>query len=199
MFAQLIEIFVQFISSAGYWGVMLLMVGESMILPIPSEGVMPFAGFLIFDGQMTWAGVIFFSTLGSMIGSIISYYLGKHYGRPLIVKYGKFLLLNEHHLALTEKFFAKYGEKTIFVSRFIPVVRHFISIPAGAAAMNLGRFSLYTLAGATLWNTFLTYLGFHLGSRWELVQTYSEKLDIVVIAVLVGAAAYWVWERKKKK
>lgn len=199
MFTQLVEIFVQIISAGGYWGVLLLMVGESMILPIPSEGVMPFAGFLIFDGKMTWAGVIFFSTLGSVIGSILSYYLGKHYGRPLIVKYGKFLLLNEHHLALTEKFFGKYGEKTIFVSRFVPVVRHFISIPAGAAEMNLGRFALYTLVGAALWNTFLAYLGFHLGSRWELVQTYSGKLDVLVVVALLAGAAYWFYGRKKKK
>lgn len=198
MFAFLVETFVNLISSAGYAGLAFLMMLESMIAPVPSEAVMPFAGFLLFDGRMEWGAVIFFSTLGSIIGSLLSYYIGRGFGRPLVIRYGRYLLLNEHHLELTEKFFQKYGNKTIFISRFIPIVRHFISLPAGAARMNLTIFSLYTIAGAALWNTFLAYLGYRLGSDWEVIRAYSEKLDILVGALIVGAIGYLIYKKKSK-
>lgn len=196
MFAFLIESFVNIISAAGYVGLAFLMAMESMIAPVPSEAVMPFAGFLIWQGKMSWAGVIIYSTIGSAIGSIISYYMGKRYGRPAIIRYGKYLLLNEHHLEMTEKFFAKFGQKTIFVSRFIPIVRHFISIPAGASEMKFGIFSLYTIMGAGLWNAFLAYLGYRLGDNWEVIRTYSEKLDLIVLAVIIAGIAFILKKRK---
>lgn len=199
MFAFLVEVFTQTINSAGYPGLTFLMMLESMVAPVPSEAVMPFAGFLIYQGKMHWESVILFSTLGSIIGSLISYYIGMNFGRPLIVKYGKYLLLNVHHLDLTEKFFQKFGQKTIFISRFIPVVRHFISLPAGAAKMNIWIFSLYTILGAALWNTFLTYLGYRLGSNWSLIRTYSEKLDVIVVALIVIIVSYVIYKNKKRK
>ncbi|MFA7169561.1 MAG: DedA family protein [Candidatus Paceibacterota bacterium] len=197
MFAFLIEFFTEVISNAGYVGLALLMMLESMIAPVPSEAVMPFAGFLIYQAKMTWGAVIFFSTLGSIIGSLVSYYIGKNYGRPLIIKYGKYLLLKEHHLDLTEKFFKKFGQKTIFFSRFIPIVRHFISLPAGAARMNIWVFSLYTILGAAMWNSFLTYLGYRLGSNWEVIRTYSEKLDIIVVVLIIIGVGYLFYKKKK--
>lgn len=199
MFAFLIETFVSLISSAGYAGLAFLMMLESMIAPVPSEAVMPFAGFLLFDGRMKWGAVIFFSTLGSIIGSLISYYIGRDFGRPLVIRYGKYLLLNEHHLELTERFFQKYGNKTIFISRFIPIVRHFISLPAGAARMDIRIFSLYTILGAAMWNTFLAYLGYRLGSNWEVIRSYSEKLDILVGALIVIGIGYMVYKKRKVK
>lgn len=197
MLAYLVELFIKVISDAGYMGLTFLMTLESMIAPVPSEAVMPFAGFLIYQGKMHWETVIFFSTLGSIIGSLISYYIGMAFGRPLIVRYGKYLLLNEHHLDLSERFFRRFGQKTIFISRFIPIVRHFISLPAGAAKMNLGLFCAYTILGAALWNSFLAYLGFRLGSNWSAIRTYSEKLDIIVIALIIIGISYIFYKNRK--
>lgn len=199
MFAYLIEVFIKIISDAGYLGLTFLMALESMVAPVPSEAVMPFAGFLIYQGQMHWEAVIFFSTLGSIIGSVVSYYIGMNFGRPLIIKYGKYLLLKEHHLELTEKFFDKFGQKTILLSRFIPVVRHFISLPAGASRMNLGVFALYTIIGAAAWNTFLAYLGYRLGGNWSVIRTYSEKLDIIVVILIVLGLGHLLYQNRKKK
>ena len=140
-----------------------------------------------------------FSSIGSIIGSLISYYIGKYGGKPLVVKYGKFLLLDIEDLKKTENWFAKRGERTIFISRFIPVVRHLISIPAGIGKMNLGKFSLYTVIGAGLWNAFLAYLGFILGENWENVRKYSEYISLSVAVLLVAVGAYCIWRHMKNK
>ncbi|MBI5742365.1 MAG: DedA family protein, partial [Candidatus Niyogibacteria bacterium] len=150
MTEYLIDIFVRIIEAGGYGGVFFLMVLESMIAPVPSEAVMPFAGFLWFLGKMSFWPIVIFSTLGSIAGSLASYAIGSYGGRPLVLKYGKYLLLNEHHLEDTERFFNRFGGKTIFISRFIPVIRHLISLPAGAGKMNLWRFTIYTALGAGL-------------------------------------------------
>src|SRR3989344_5804666 len=136
---------VQLISYMGYFGVFVLMTFESMIIPIPSELVMPFAGFLAAKGEMSFILVVVFSSLGSVFGSLISYYIGKYGGRKLVFDYGKYFLLDETDLIKTEQWFSNKGEKTVFISRFIPVVRHLISIPAGIGKMNLGKFIFYTL------------------------------------------------------
>ena len=185
---------VAFIAATSSPGIFLLMVLESMVFPVPSEAVMPFAGFLIADGQFTFTGVIFASTLGSIVGSLASYAMGFYGGKPFIDKFGKFLLLDAHDLKITEKFFAKHGELTIFISRFIPIIRHLISIPAGLGKMNLLKFSIYTIIGAGLWNSFLTYVGFKLKTNWEAVMKYSHTIDIVVVAVLGLAFLYYAYK-----
>jgi len=194
----LVEHITNFISSVGYVGVMILMALESMIAPVPSEAVMPFAGFLIHENKFSFAGVIFFSTLGSIIGSLISYFMGTWGGRPLVNRFGKYLLLDKHHLDMTERFFGKYGDRTIFISRFIPVVRHLISIPAGVGKMNLAKFSIYTLIGAGLWNAFLTYLGYYLKENWHVVKHYSEIVDIFVVIILAGMVIFVVFHYKSR-
>lgn len=177
------------ISSLGYGGIAFLMALESMIAPVPSEAVMPFAGFLIYEKKFGWIAVTFFSTLGSITGSTLSYLMGFYGGKPFVKKFGKYFLLNLHHLEMTERFFSKYGDRTIFISRFIPVVRHLISIPAGIGRMNYIRFSIYTILGAGIWNTFLAYLGFLLKSQWWIVRKYSELIDIfVILVILIGIA-----------
>lgn len=185
------------LDTTGYVGLVFLMALESMVAPIPSEAVMPFAGFLIVDGTFTWAGVIFWSTVGSIAGSLISYYLGYFGGRPLVLKVGKYLLLDKSHLDTTEKYFNKNGQITIFVARFIPVIRHLISIPAGLAEMNLWKFLLYTTAGAACWNTILTVAGYYLKDNWNSLMKYSHIIDIVVVAVLGLAFIYLVWKLYK--
>lgn len=195
----LIEWCTQFISVTGYAGIFVLMTLESMIAPIPSEAVMPFAGFLISDGQLSWVGVILASSLGSVAGSVVSYYAGKYGGNRFVLKFGKYLLLNEEHLMSTERFFAQHGQWTVFVSRFVPVVRHFISLPAGIAKMPLGKFLLYTIVGATLWNTFLGYVGFKLRDNWNTIKQYTHWLDIIVVVCILAGISYFVWKQLHKQ
>src|SRR3989344_3587309 len=139
------------ISTIGYAGVFFLMALESMITPIPSELVMPFAGFLVSTGQFDLLLVVLAGAFGSLLGSLISYYAGMLLGRPLLLKYGKFLLLRESHLVITEQWFKMHGSKAIFIGRLIPVVRHLISIPAGFARMHLLKFAVFSFAGAPMW------------------------------------------------
>ncbi len=185
------------ISYLGYCGIFMLMALESMIFPIPSELIMPFAGFLIVMGHFDVVPVIVASSLGSIAGSLISYGLGT-LGEPVVLRYGRYLLLNRHHLEWTELFFFRHGGKTIFISRFIPVVRHLISIPAGLARMSLIPFILFTVAGASLWNGFLTYLGMRLKENWWVIQRYTHILDYFVVAGLVGVVSYLVWKVRRR-
>ncbi len=183
-----------FIAATSYPGLFLLMVLESMVFPVPSEAVMPFAGFLIVTNQFTFNGVIIASTLGSIVGSLISYAIGLYGGKPFIRRFGKYLLLDVHDLEMTERFFGKRGEITIFISRFIPIVRHLISIPAGLGKMNIWKFIIYTILGAGMWNAFLTFVGIKLKENWKEVMTYSHTIDIVVVAILGLAFLYYVYK-----
>ncbi len=180
------------IGSIGYLGVFLCMVAESMVLPLPSEAVMPFAGFTIAEGTLSWAGVIVSATLGSIVGSLIGYGIGRWGGRPFVARFGRYILIDAEDLAWTDRFFQRRGAITILISRFIPVVRHLISIPAGISRMNLVPFSLFTVVGAGLWNTFLAWVGFTLRRNWETVLRYSRVIDVVVLALLVLLVLWYV-------
>jgi len=196
------EIIIQYIthllSAGGSGWLFILMVMESMVLPVPSEAVMPFTGFLISTGQFSFLGVIFFSTLGSLFGSLISYYIGFYGGTPFVKKFGRYFLLREDDLQKTERFFQKHGQKTIFISRFIPVVRHFISLPAGASRMNLGKFILYTTLGAGLWNAFLTWAGFALKENWNRIEQYTKYADYFILLAILIAITIIFSKRVKK-
>jgi len=184
----------------GYYGAAGLMALESMIAPIPSEAVMPFVGFQIADGKWDLGTAIFATSMGSILGSLISYFMGYYGGKPLVLKVGKYLLLDEHDLTMTEKFFhRRSGTLTVFLSRFVPVVRHLISIPAGVGRMPLLPFIAVTLIGATLWNTFLLLCGMKLREHWHVVQTYSHQVDVVVILALVSGATWFVRARLGRK
>lgn len=190
---------IEAISLLGYFGVFFLMILESMIFPIPSELVLPFAGFLIAKQEMTFLLVAISSTLGSLIGSLLSYYLGKSGGNKFVLKYGKYFLLNKKHLINAEKWFSKKGELTIFIGRFIPVVRHIISIPAGIGKMNLKKFIFYTILGAGIWNSFLIYFGMILGNNWETIRKYSEHISWGIIAIIILLVVYFLWKEVKRK
>ncbi|MEK7644463.1 MAG: DedA family protein [Patescibacteria group bacterium] len=195
----LVSTITDFISAGGYPSIVILMILESMIAPVPSEAVMPFAGFLVYSGKFNFWYAVFFSTMGSIIGSLISYYLGAYGGRLVVEKWGRYLLLNKRHLDMTEKFFAKYGEKTIFISRFIPIVRHFISIPAGVGKMKISKFILYTLAGAGAWNAFLTYVGLRLRDNWSNLERYAKFGDIIIIVAIMVSTCYFIYKKIHRK
>lgn len=195
----LLHYITELISYLGYGGVFVLMTLESMIAPIPSEMVMPFAGFLVHTGQFTMLGVLLASTTGSIAGSLLSYWMGRQ-GEAVVLRFGRYLMLNVHHLEWTENFFFRYGSRTIFISRFIPVVRHLISIPAGLGRMKLAPFLLYTALGATMWNMFLAYLGLKLKEHWEVIHHYSHMLDIILVAgAVLGLGGYFFWWRRRTK
>lgn len=183
----------------GLWGAGVLMGLESMIAPVPSEVVMPPLGFLVQQGQYGWPEAIAATSIGSLCGSLISYWLGAIGGKPLVMKVGKWFLINEEHLDLTTRWFSRYGAATVFICRFIPVVRHFISIPAGMAKMKLWKFCLYTIIGATMWNTILLYVGYKLKEHWKIIEDYRKPIDIAVVIGLVVCVIAWYYMHMKKK
>jgi membrane protein DedA with SNARE-associated domain len=183
----------------GYPGILILMSLESMIFPMPSELVMPFAGFLVAEGKFNFFLIMLFSSLGSIIGSLLSYYIGFYGGKRAVLKFGKYLLLDVSDLEKTEAWFKRRGEKIIFISRFIPVVRHLISVPAGIGKMNLKKFVIYTLIGATLWNAYLAYMGYLLGKNWQIVRNYSEYISIIVFVVILLFGIFFIYRHIKNK
>ena len=197
--AKLIDFTIRVIQTFGYGGIVLLMALESMIAPIPSEAVMPFVGYLVATGDFNLYVALLASTVGSLIGSLVSYYLGYNGGNPLILRFGKYLFLDVEHLAWTERFFRKYGEKTIFVSRLIPVVRHLISIPAGIGKMHMGKFVLYTAIGATIWNGFLLWIGILLKEHWEQLHVWLKPFDYFVLGLVVAGVLWFVHQHLKRR
>lgn len=190
---------VKLLDATHYYGAALLMALESMIFPIPSEAVMPFVGFQVADGKWNLWLAIGATSIGSLIGSVLSYAMGYYGGKPLVLKVGRYLLLNVHDLEITEAFFhCRQGAWTVFIARFVPVVRHLISIPAGVGRMPFGQFCFVTLIGATMWNTFLLWLGMKLREHWAVVLTYSHQIDIAVAILLLLGAVWYVrsrWQR----
>lgn len=195
----MMETSIKIISSTGYIGVFLLMALESTMIPLPSELVMPFAGYLAYTGQFNFYLVCIISTIGTIFGSLFSYYIGKYGGEPFLERYGKYFLINKSDLKKTHDYFKKHGEKTIFFSRFIPVVRHLISIPAGIADMNLKKFILYTFIGGLIWNTFLAYLGYQLGKNWAIVHEYTKPLSYAMVGIILLGVGYFVYRHFYKK
>jgi membrane protein DedA with SNARE-associated domain len=193
------ELAVKILNTTGYAGAAGLMALESMIAPVPSEAVMPFVGFQVADGRWNlWLAIAATST-GSMIGSLLSYWMGYYGGKPLVLKVGKYLLLKQRDLEMTERFFhRRSGAWMLLLSRFVPVVRHFASIPAGMGKMPLLPFCLVTFIGATTWNTFLLFVGKKLRDHWYVVQKYSHQADIVIVALLLVAGVWWFWSRRKQ-
>jgi membrane protein DedA with SNARE-associated domain len=186
------SIIIHIISSGGYLGVMMLMALESACLPVPSEIIMPFAGFLVWQGRFIFWQVIFWGALGNLIGSIVAYAVGYWGGRELIIKYGKYVLISADDLARADRWFQKYGQFAIFFSRLMPVVRTFISLPAGIARMNFKKFCFYTFLGSLFWSGFLAYAGLSLGQNWDILKVYFHKFDLVIGLSLVAAAIWWL-------
>ncbi len=180
------------ISALGYGGVVLLMAIESANIPLPSEVIMPFGGFLAAKGVLNLYLVGFAGAIGCVIGSIFSYYLGAWGGRPLVEKYGKYVLISHHDLNIAEKWFNKHGEITIFIGRLLPVIRTFISFPAGIIRMNFGRFVLYSFMGSLIWSLALAFIGLKLGENWEKIRQIFHSLDWLILVLIVIGLVWWI-------
>ena len=204
MIARIIEILSGFIvatiSALGYSGVVLLMAIESACIPLPSEIIMPFSGYLVSRGEMNIWGVGVAGAVGCVLGSLVAYWVGMYGGRPLIEKYGRYILLSHHDLDLADRWFAKYGEVIVFVSRLLPAIRTFIAFPAGVARMNLTRFIIYTFAGSLPWRLGLGYVGQNLGEQWnrnDTLKTWFHRFDFVIGIVGLLAVTWWIWRHIK--
>jgi len=204
MIAKIIEYISYFIiatiSALGYSGVVLLMAIESACIPLPSEIIMPFSGYLVSTGQMNLWAVAVAGAVGCVLGSLIAYWVGMYGGRPLIEKYGRYILLSRHDLDLADRWFAKYGEMIVFVSRLLPAIRTFIAFPAGVARMNLSKFVFYTFAGSLPWCLGLAYVGQKLGEQWnkdDTLKTWFHRFDFVIGIVGVLAVSWWIWRHIK--
>ncbi|QQE81186.1 DedA family protein [Alicyclobacillus sp. SO9] len=187
------------VSHYGYLGIFLLMAIESACIPIPSEAVMTYAGFLSSLPQhpLSFWGVVVVGTLANLAGGLFIYYVGRFGGRPLILKYGKYVFLSERHLVHAEKWFAKRGELTVFVGRILPALRTFISLPAGIAEMPVGKFVLYSVLGSFPWNLALTAAGFYLGKNRHLISVYMKPLSYLGALLLLGGVI-WFWSARKR-
>jgi membrane protein DedA with SNARE-associated domain len=183
------------LSSLGYLGIALGL----MIEVIPSEIVLGYGGYMISEGTIGFAGAVIAGTIGGTIAQLFLYWLGYYGGRPVLDKFGKYLLIKEHHIDLSEQWFKKYGPGVIFSARFIPVVRHAISIPAGIARMSFMKFTLYTIAAVIPWSMFFLYLGIVLGENWAGIKDVARPYIIPasIIAVIAGTA-YFLWQKKNK-
>jgi len=185
------------IEQLGYGGVFVGMMLESTGLPIPSEVIMPFAGYVVWKGGLTLIGITLAGTLGCLAGSLIAYYIGLWGGRPLLERYGKYVLIRKGELDRADEWFKKYGDSAVFISRLLPVVRTFISFPAGIVHMDVKKFSLYTVLGSLPWCFALAYIGVLLGPHWEDIKGLFRYLDIVVIVGIIALVAYLIYHRER--
>jgi membrane protein DedA with SNARE-associated domain len=181
------------ISRLGYGGIVLLMAIESACIPLPSEIIMPFSGYLVSTGEMKLWLVGLAGAVGCVLGSIVAYYAGAWGGRPVIEKYGKYILISHHDLDLADRWFQRHGDITIFVGRLLPVIRTFIAFPAGVARMNLWRFNLYTFVGSYIWSVGLAWIGMKLGQHWNTLGVYFHRFDAAIGVILVIAIVWYVW------
>ncbi|NVO00787.1 MAG: DedA family protein [Geobacteraceae bacterium] len=195
---ELINTLLNTMNALGYPGIFALMAMESSIIPVPSELVMPPAGYLAHQGEMNIWIAILMGTVGSLAGAYANYFTARWLGRPLVLKYGRYVGINEAKFAKVESFFLKHGEISTFIGRLLPVVRHLISIPAGIAGMNHLRFSLYTLVGAGMWCTILAWIGFFIGKEQALILKYSHQAVVGVILFSAILITVYVWRQKKR-
>lgn len=200
MITDIITWIVSTISSLGYLGIFILMMIESSFIPFPSEVIMIPAGYLASKGEMNMLAVIGCGILGSLVGALINYYLAIRLGRPLLLEYGKYVMFKEHHLLKMESFFARHGHISTFTGRLIPMIRQYISIPAGLARMNLPVFCFYTSLGAGIWVIILSLLGYFIGENETLIKEYLRDIIIaLVLSCAIGITLYWFYQRRNNR
>lgn len=186
------------ITTAGYPGIVVLMTIAAACIPLPSEIIMPFAGFLVAQGKFSFVGAVLAGVLGENIGAAIAYEAGRRGGRPLVARHGRYLLIDAHHLDLADRFFARFGPVAALIGRMLPIIRAFVAFPAGMTGMNRVRFHLFTTIGSLLWCTALVWVGKTLGSRWNddpRLHALFRRLEVVIVIVALLAIVVFVWHR----
>jgi membrane protein DedA with SNARE-associated domain len=194
----IVEFITSIISTMSYPGIFFLMILESALIPIPSEIIMPFSGFLASTGKLNYIGVVLAGSFGNLVGSILTYYLGINVGRKVILKYGRYIFFKKKHLELTENLFNKYGDRVSFVGRLLPGIRTYVSLPAGIGKTKFTKFVIYTFTGSIIWNSMLTYVGMKLGSNWKNIDKYSIYLDILAVIVIAVFLIWFLYNSRRK-
>lgn len=205
MISKVIEVLAVFttgvIAAMGYGGVVLLMAIESACIPLPSEIIMPFAGYLVYQGQFTLHGAALAGAVGCVVGSIPAYYLGQFGGRPLIERYGRYVLISHKELDLADRLFRRWGHWVVFAARLLPIIRTFIAFPAGVSRMPMGKFIAYTFVGSYPWCLGLAWVGAKLGEAWHTdprVKALYHRFELVIAVALVAGVAWFVWHKVRE-
>jgi len=193
-----INYIVELVGAWGYMGIFIMMFLESTFMPVPSEIVMIPAGYLAFKGEMNLYLVIIIGSFGALGGAMFNYFLAKRFGKPLLLKFGKYFFFDDKKLDKIELFFNKHGAFSTFTGRLIPGVRHFISLPAGLASMDLQKFAFYTITGATIWSAVLVLLGYFLGAKEDLIHQYLHQITIITLVVIALTTAIYIYFHKKR-
>jgi membrane protein DedA with SNARE-associated domain len=196
---QLGQFIVQLISSMGYFGVFLAMAIESACIPLPSEIILPFTGYMVYLGQFELWPATLAATLGNLFGGLVAYYIGLWGGRPFIKRYGHYILIKERELNWTERLFKRHGEVTVLVGRLLPIVRTFISLPAGIAKMNPFKMAMYTVIGALPWCMILILVGEKMGGNWNSLKPLFHRMDILIGIIVLAGIGYWLLHRKRSR
>ena len=189
------------ISAMGYGGVLLLMAIESACIPLPSEIIMPFAGYLVYQGRFTLHGAALAGAVGCIVGSIPAYYLGQYGGRPLIERYGRYVLLSHRELDFADRLFGRHGHWVVFAARLLPVIRTFIAFPAGVARMPMGKFIVYTFVGSYPWCLALAWAGAKLGEAWHTdprLKALYHRFELVIVVALAAGTIWFVWHKVRE-
>lgn len=201
MISKIISILAGFIitsiSTLGYTGIAAMMAIESACIPLPSEIIMPFSGYLVSQGRFSLFGTALAGAIGCVIGSILAYVVGRYGGRSFIWKYGKYILISHHDLEMADRWFDKHGQAVVFFSRLLPVIRTFISLPAGISKMRFIPFVIYTFVGSLPWCYFLAYIGFKMGDHWDTLGVYFHRFDAVIGVVILIGVVWWIWRHIK--
>jgi len=199
IFAPVGAFVIELIEQTGLWGVFVLMAIESANIPVPSEIIMPFAGAVVALGELSFWKVVLAGALGNTSGSVISYYIGVWGGRPFVKKWGKYFFIHEHELEKGERWIKKYGIHVAFWSRLLPVVRTFISLPAGVVRAPIISFTTFTFIGSFIWSAFLVWLGYQLGESWHEIEPYFRQASIFIAISIVAIAGAYFWYHIKNK
>ena len=188
----------ELIGSTGYMGVFILSALESAAIPIPSEVVIPFSGFLVASGKFSFLGVVVVSTFANLVGSLVLFLIGRSGGRWILENYGKYIFVHKKDLDTADRWFLKHGTTAVFWGRMLPVVRTFISLPAGVAKMDLGRFSLFTFLGALPWNLLLAFVGLKAEENWNILHYYFREADIFIVILIIIFVVVYLWKHVRK-
>ena len=199
--SQFTDVFLQFIDGWGYYAVAILMALENACIPIPSELILGFAGYMIYAGRMTFTMAMVAGLVGGMAGSYFAYYVGHYGGRPFVDRYGKYFFVKKSHVDIAQEWFDKYGIKAVFFSRMLPVVRTFISLPAGFAHVDMKKFFFYTFIGSLPWTALILFIGMMLGEGWKVMMEVGHEISLAVAAaiVIICIVLYVQYKKKKKK